>query len=89
MFTSTYLILKQLEEKYKNRDMEIKVINDGKGKAQSFEASLTIESESSYWNSFTVNFDGYGCNKYSAEQNLIFSAVELREKLDELIKKYS
>ena len=69
--------------------MEIKVINDGKERAQSFEASFELWSESNGWGHYNSNFSGYGTNKYSAEQNLIFQAIELREKLDELIKKYS
>ena len=68
--------------------MKIKIINDGKEKAQSFEAYFELKSENNGWGSFAVNFDGYGANKYSAEQNLIFKAIELREKLDELIEKY-
>ena len=69
--------------------MEIKVINDGKEKAQSFEASFELRSESNGWGYYNSDFEGYGANKYSAEQNLIFQAIELRDKLNELIKKYS
>jgi len=66
--------------------MEIKTVNDGKGKAQSFESALNLQSVSNYWGHFEVNFSGYGSDKWSAEQNLIMQAKDLIETLNKLIK---
>ena len=68
--------------------MEIKTVNDGKGKAKSFEATLNLYSYHSSWGHFDVDFSGYGVDKWSAEQNLIMQAKDLREMLNQLIEKH-
>lgn len=66
--------------------MEIRVENDGKGKAQSCEATLSIYSDTTYWGHFSADFSGYGANEWSAKINLIEQAEILIEKLNEIIK---
>jgi hypothetical protein len=68
--------------------MWIKTVNDGKGKAQSFESTLNLYSTNSSWGCFNVEFSGYGANKWSSEQNLIAQAKDLREVLNQLIEKH-
>jgi hypothetical protein len=58
--------------------MKIKVTNDGKQKAQSCEAELELDSESTYWGLFNAKFKGYGVNDYSAKMNLV-------QQIDDLI----
>lgn len=50
--------------------MGIKITNDGKQKAQSFEAELELDSVD-YWGFFKTEFIGYGANECSAKMNLI------------------
>ncbi|MCA2656606.1 hypothetical protein [Microcystis sp. M061S2] len=58
--------------------MDIKVSNDGKQNAQSFEAELELNSTIHYWGHFRAEFSGYGANEWSAKMNLI-------EQIDNLI----
>lgn len=64
--------------------MQIKVTNDGKQKAQSCEAEIEFNSESTYWGFFGANFTGYGANEWSAKMNLIKQVDDLIVKLQKL-----
>lgn len=64
--------------------MVIKTKNDGKGKAQSWEAELTINSDSNYWGSYNLSLTGYGSDEYSAKENLKQQFRDLIEKTEEL-----
>ncbi len=69
--------------------MEITVTNDGKGKGQSFEATIDINSsEDLYFMHFNTNLTGYGDTNHNATQNLVWSAEKLRDILNNLIDQY-
>lgn len=64
--------------------MEIKIKNDKKEKAQSYEAELSLSSGDS-WMNYNVDLEGCGANEWSAKMNLIHAAEELVKKLQTLI----
>lgn len=59
--------------------MEIKIKNDGKGKAQSYEAVLEAHSEHNYWGYYNLYVAGYGANEYSAKEKLRKDFKEYKE----------
>lgn len=64
--------------------MNVKVTNDGKQKAQSCEAEVELNSQSTYWGFFRANFTGYGANEWSAKMNLIQQVDDLIVELNKL-----
>jgi len=66
--------------------MEIKIKNDKREKAQSYEAECSLSSGDS-WMNFNVDLEGYGANEWSAKMNLIHAAKQLVERLQTLINK--
>lgn len=66
--------------------MVIKTKNDGKGKAQSWEAELSINSELNYWGSYNLFLIGYGADEWSAKENVKQQLNDLLEKTQKLIK---
>lgn len=49
--------------------MKITIKNDGKGKAQSYEAELNEFSEGNYWGHWKLELSGYGANEFSAKES--------------------
>lgn len=64
--------------------MGIKVTNDGKNKAQSYEAEIELDSNLTYWGYYTSKFTGYGANEWSAKMNLIQQVDDLLIELNKL-----
>lgn len=65
-------------------ELEIKVKNDGKQKAQSCESELEISSKNNAWGHFRADFSGYGANEWSAKMNLIQQVDDLIVELQKL-----
>lgn len=63
--------------------MKITTKNDGKGKAQSWEAELVVNSESTYWGSYNLFLTGYGSDEFLAKENLKQQFNDLLEKWNE------
>ena len=57
---------------------DIKIKNDGKGRAQSFEAFYSLDG-SDGWGFYEAKFEGYGANEFSAKNNLV-------QQVDNMIK---
>lgn len=66
---------------------KIIITNDGKGKAQSFEASVELSSENKYWGLFNSNFIGYGVDEFSAKHQMVEQINTLIERLQSLKSK--
>jgi hypothetical protein len=64
--------------------MEIKLKNDGKQKAQSWEASLDLNSKINTWGHFSAQFSGYGANEWSAKMTLLQQVDDLIAELQKL-----
>ena len=67
-----------------NNQMEIKLRNDGKQKAQSCEAEIELSSKNHAWGHFRAEFSGYGANDWSAKMNLIQQVDGLIVELQKL-----
>ena len=67
-----------------NNQMEIKLRNDGKQKAQSCEAEIELSSKNHAWGHFRAEFSGYGANDWSAKMNLIQQVDDLIVELQKL-----
>lgn len=63
--------------------MKIETTNDGKQRAQSCDATLTLKDKNE-WGSFTAEFTGYGANEWSAKENLIENIDKLIAELDKI-----
>ena len=65
-------------------EMEIKLRNDGKQKAQSCEAEIELSSKNNAWGHFRAEFSGYGVNDWSAKMTLIQQVDDLIVELQKL-----
>lgn len=64
--------------------MEIKIVNDGKEKTQSFEASAEADL-GYYFANGSMNLVGYGANEAEAKQSLMNLALDMMKELQALL----
>lgn len=64
--------------------MNITISNDGKERAQSYEAKIELTSDNKYWGFYESKFVGYGANAWSAKMNLIEQTENLIQQLHAL-----
>lgn len=63
---------------------QLKLKNDGKQRAQSWEAEIELSSENHAWGHFLAQFSGYGVDEWSAKMNLIQQVDDLIVELQKL-----